>query len=167
MIARRALVTIRIAVAALALTACAPRAGQRADSAATDTTAARASSWAADSAAIVAALDSSRAGWNRADLGAFYAPYDDSAAFVFKGRPEDPPIRSLPNVRGMSAELFKAKSNPPISEEPLLIKPLGPDEALTVMRGTMKIGGREQSLLATRVWRRTPAGWRVVADHTS
>jgi hypothetical protein len=154
-------------VSLLSLVVACTRGETRADSATSAQTATPLSNWTADSAAIVAALDSSRAGWNRADLDAHYGIYDDSVAFVFKGSANDPPIRTLSNVRGMAAEPFQAKANPPISEEMLLIKPLGRDVAVSVVRGTMKLKDRELTTLMTRVWQRTPAGWRVVADHAS
>ena len=126
------------------------------------------SNWRADSSAIVATLASSRAGWNQADIDAHYAMYDDSVAFVFVPRGEDPPIRSLPNVRAMAGDLFKGKKLPPTTDEPILVRPIGADAALTVSRFTMRLpNGSENKGLTTLVWRRTPVGWRVIADHTS
>lgn len=81
----------------------------RADSAAAPQAATPSSNWTADSSAIVATLAASRAGWNQADIDAHYRMYDDSVAFVYVPRGDDPPIRSLANVRVMAGDLFKGK----------------------------------------------------------
>jgi ketosteroid isomerase-like protein len=52
--------------------------------------------------------------------------------------------------------------------EQLAVRPLGPDAALATARWALSGGAKaEQSGWFTLAWRRTPAGWRVVHDHSS
>ena len=159
-----------ICLGTLTLAACSQGGQRPADSAASDTISpSSASSWPADSAAIITALTSSQRAWNSADLDGHYAIFADSVAFVFVPSGNDPPIRSLANARGLAAGLFKGGKAPAqLSGEAILLKPVGRDAAVSVERFTMTLpNGRESSGLNTRLWQRTPAGWRVVTDHTS
>jgi uncharacterized protein (TIGR02246 family) len=153
----------------LMLAACAPGARTRNDSAGAGTASPRASSWVADSGAIEAALASAAAGWNRGDLAAFLGSYVDSATIVMPAAPGQPPqiFRSAAASRPMYADMLKGPPST-LSGETLVLKPLGSDVAVQVLRYTLKQTGQPDATGTSQlVWTRTPAGWRIVADHTS
>src|SRR5215208_1351295 len=125
------------ALSLVTLTGCWAVADTSPDSTATAAAKPAASNWVGDSAAIVAAIASSREAWNRADVSAHYAIFSDSVALVFND-PKNPPIRTLADVRSHAPEAFPGgKPVALVNGEPILVKPLGPDAAVTVGRATI------------------------------
>lgn len=116
-------------------------------------------------AAIRAELQRTADGWNAGNLDAYLASYDDS--IVSRGR--DGFVRG----KAAAAEVMKNgfwKTGKPLQKlryENLDIRMLGRDHAL--MTGQFVLSGAErpeQTGWFTTVWKKTPAGWRMIHDHS-
>jgi len=84
------------------------------------------------------------------------------------GAPGQPPqvFRSAAASRPLYADMLKTPST--LSGETLMLKSLGRDAAVEVLRYTIKQTGQPDATGTTQlVWVRTSAGWRIVADHTT
>lgn len=149
----------------LALAACAPAAPAPAPSPASASAAAPAS-WAADRAAITAALQASSEAWNRADMQGHLAIYVDSVTFMTANGPR-PGV--APIAEGFSRSLWRdGRPKQNLRFEQTVIRPLGADAALATGRFILSGGGEaDNSGWFTLVWVRTAAGWRAVHDHSS
>jgi ketosteroid isomerase-like protein len=157
---RRTATAARLAAAALlaALCACASAAPSRGAAPAADS--ARASS------EIVADLNASAAGWNRADMAAHLAIYADSATFMTG----DGPIVGKASTRATLERAFWRDGRPKqqLRFERVAVRPLGARHALATGRFTLSGGGEaDRSGWFSLTWERTPAGWRVLHDHSS
>lgn len=103
--------------------------------------------------------------WNRGDLAAFVADYDDTATFVTSrgliGKEE--------MARHYAEKYFHAgKPDQTLHFEEIRVRPLGGDFALATGRWAVSGGGKpEQSGWFSLVWKKTPAGWKIVHDHSS
>lgn len=114
---------------------------------------------------IRAVLDSSAAGWNRGDLDAYlglYAPDVTSASgngFV-AGRDSAEAVMR----RGFW------RTGRPVQQlhyEHLDTRLLGADHALVTGQFVLTGAGRpDRTGWFTTIWRRTPAGWRCIHDHS-
>jgi uncharacterized protein (TIGR02246 family) len=120
----------------------------------------------ADAAAIRAVFDTTTAGWNRGELAVYLSAYTDSATAM----------GASGQVRGVNAigDQMRAgywKTGRPIQVlhyEHLEIRPLGADHALATGQYVLSGGGRpDKTGWFTTIWARTPAGWRMVHDHSS
>lgn len=154
---RRAVPSARLAAAGLlaALCACATAAPARGADAGD-----RASS------EIVADLTASAAGWNRADMAAHLAIYADSATFMTG----DGPIVGKASTRAALERAFWRDGRPKqqLRFERVAVRPLGARHALATGRFTLSGGGEaDRSGWFSLTWERTPAGWRVLHDHSS
>ncbi len=101
-----------------------------------------------DQAAITAVFDTTTAGWNRGELPVYLSAYTESATAMGRNGPE----RGV-NAIGDQMRAGFWKTGRPAQQlhyEHLEIRPLGPDNALV-----------------TGIWTRTPAGWRMIHDHSS
>ena len=104
--------------------------------------------------------------WNRADLAGHVAMYADSATFM-TGRG---PIVGRDRIaevlrRGLWTD---GKPNQQLAFHDLVVRPLGADHAMVTGRFVLAGGGKaEQTGRFSTVWRRTPAGWRMIHDHSS
>lgn len=159
-----------LSIVALAVAACARSAETRPDSATADVRATHAANWPADSTAILAALASLTDAWNRGDAAAHLAVYDDSATFVVPTGPGKPPevLRSVATARPSYVDQLKGAHPTLNDEETLVLRPLGGDAAVFLGRYTLKQQGRPDVRgISTLLWSRTPAGWRIVLDHSS
>jgi len=141
-------VTTRFLVV-LALTACAPRAFEP-----------------ADDQAIRAVIGAQAAAWNRGDLAGYMAGYANSPDLVFTSGGQ---IR-----RGWQETYDRYRTryggDPStmghLDFELIQIQPLGADGAIVL--GKWKLDGPQAGGgVFSLALRRTPAGWRVVHDHTS
>ncbi len=111
-------------------------------------------------------LAAQAAAWNRGDIDGFMAGYDKSAALRFA---------SGGNVtHGWQETLDRYKQHYPdrtamgaLTFSDLDITTLAPDAALVFGRWRLKTDRGEPNGLFTLLFRRTDAGWRIVADHTS
>lgn len=120
---------------------------------------------APQAAEIRAVLDSTAAGWNRGDLDRYLWAYADSTTAMGANGPE--PGRDA--VRGQMQRGFW-KTGRPLQElryERVVVRPLGPDHALVTGRFVLSGADRpDRTGWFTTVWARTPAGWRMIHDHS-
>ena len=103
--------------------------------------------------------------WNRGDLAAFVADYDDSATFVTgKGL-----VGKEEMARRYAEKYFHAgKPDQTLRFEEIRVRPLGEGSALSTGRWAVSGGGKpEQSGWFSLVWKKTPDGWKIVHDHSS
>ena len=115
--------------------------------------------------AVRAALDTSVAAWNRGDLDAHVLVYADTARLLpgAPGRGRAQARRTLEPFFAVPAE------RPQLALDSLRVAPLGPGHVLAtgqyVLQGGTVVGPRRGWF--TEVWGRTPAGWRIIHDHSS
>ena len=115
------------------------------------------------------AMRDSEAAWNRGDLAAFAAYYDDSPQTTFIGRDVTHGgtqailaryKKGFPDPRGYGhADLLGARRAPAGRRSGYH------DRAFALKRTAA--GGGDTSGRFTLVWKRTPAGWKIIHDHTS
>lgn len=145
-----------LAVAALAVGACAPSRTPAPEPVA---------------ASVVAVLQASADAWNRGDLDGFLEPYLDSSETTFMTGPGV--IHGLGTIRERyRAHYFTAAGRPPtlLRFSDLDVRPLGAGHALMTGRfhlTTRATGAPADSGNFTLVWRRTPHGWKIIHDHSS
>ena len=122
--------------------------------------------WAADEAEIRQRLADSALAFNRGNLPGHLAIYDESVTFMTKDGPR-PGI--APIEKAFRESYFQdGKAIQQLRFEALAVRPLAPDAALATARWVLAGGGKdERSGWFTLAWQRTPAGWRVVHDHSS
>jgi uncharacterized protein (TIGR02246 family) len=103
--------------------------------------------------------------WNRGDLAAFVADYDESATFMTgKGL-----IGKAEMTRHYAEKYFHdGRPDQTLRFENVEVRLLGPDAAVSTGRGAVSGGGKpEQSGRFSLVWARRPNGWRIIHDHSS
>jgi uncharacterized protein (TIGR02246 family) len=123
----------------------------------------------AQDSAVRKVLSDSETAWNRGDLPAFAAFYDDSPQTTFVGREVtrgggqailDRYRRGYPTREKMGALAFSE----------IEVRPLGSDYALAIGKFALKRtpeGGGEASGRFTLVLHKTASGWKIIHDHTS
>jgi uncharacterized protein (TIGR02246 family) len=118
---------------------------------------------------IRAMMEKSQANWNRGDLAAFAADYEDSPETTFVGK--------TVTRGGTAAVLARYQAHYPNREamgtltySELSIRVLSPDIVLAdgkyFLRRTAS-GGGDASGRFTLVIRKTPKGWKIIHDHSS
>ena len=122
--------------------------------------------WSADEAQIRALSQASLDAWNRGDLKGHLAIYAEDMTFM---TPNGPRPGVEPLEKGFAEKYFRdGRPKQTLSFDNRVIRRLGPDAALETGRYLLTGGGApEQSGWFTLVWVRTPAGWRVLHDHSS
>ena len=116
-------------------------------------------------AALVDALQATTAMWNRGDLEGFIAPYDDQTTFM---TPAGPIGKQAMRARYASRYFTGGQPDQQLRFEQLTVRALAGNHALMTGRFVLTGGGKaEQSGWFTLVWARTPAGWRIIHDHSS
>jgi ketosteroid isomerase-like protein len=125
-----------------------------------------AADWAADEAEMRQRLADSAAAFNRGDLPGHLAVYDAGVTFMTKDGPR-PGVATI--EQAFREKYFRdGRAIQALCFEDLAVRPLGPDAALATARWVLSGGEQpEQSGWFTLAWTRTPAGWRVVHDHSS
>ena len=118
---------------------------------------------------IRAMLTRSEAAWNRGDLAAFAADYDDSPETTFIGRDI--------THGGVQAILARYRRGYPTPEamgtltfSEISVRPIGKGYALANGRYALKrtqAGGGDAAGRFTLVLRKTKAGWKIIHDHSS
>jgi uncharacterized protein (TIGR02246 family) len=123
----------------------------------------------AQSAEIQNILKDSETAWNRGDLVAFASYYEDSPQTTFIGREVvrggtkailDRYRRAYPTPDAMGTLTFSE----------IEVRPLADGVALTTGKFALKrtaAGGGDTSGRFTLILRKTPAGWKIIHDHTS
>ena len=119
-----------------------------------------------DQAAITAVFDTTTAGWNRGELPIYLSAYTESATAMGRNGPE----RGV-NAIGDQMRAGFWKTGRPAQQlhyDHLEIRPLGPDSALVTGQYILSGGGLpNRAGWFTTIWARTPAGWRMIHDHSS
>jgi beta-aspartyl-peptidase (threonine type) len=116
-------------------------------------------------AELVRALQATTGMWNRGDLEGFIAPYDEQTTFVTPGGLIG---REALRARYASRYFTGGQPDQQLRFEQLTVRALGADHALMTGRFVLAGGGKaEQTGWFTLVWARTPAGWRIIHDHSS
>ena len=112
-------------------------------------------------------LEAQVAAWNRGEVRAFLQGYEDSPETLFIGttitrgyrQVLERYLRAYPDRAHMGTLTF----------QDLEVHPLGSEHALVVGRFRLARGaaeGGEASGLFSLIFRKTPAGWKIIADHT-
>jgi ketosteroid isomerase-like protein len=118
---------------------------------------------ASDVAAIRAVFDTT--GWNRGDLSAYLSAYASSATAM--GRTG---LVRGPNGIGdqMRAGFWKTgRPDQVLGYDHLEVRPLGRDHALATGQYILSGAGKpDRTGWFTTIWERTPAGWRMIHDHS-
>jgi uncharacterized protein (TIGR02246 family) len=114
-------------------------------------------------------LKDSEAAWNRGDLVSFASYYEDSPETTFIGREV---VRG-----GVEAILARYRRAYPTREamgtltfSEIVVRPLADGVALTTGKFALQrsqAGGGDASGRFTLILKRTPAGWKIIHDHTS
>ena len=118
-------------------------------------------------AAIRAVLDAQVKAWNKGDLPAFMDGYWRSPELSF--------FSGNSKTRGWQATLEryqkkyqgKNKEMGRLAFKELLIDMLGPDHALVRGRFELRLTANTATGIFTLIFKKTPAGWRIIHDHTS
>jgi uncharacterized protein (TIGR02246 family) len=118
---------------------------------------------------IRAMMQRAAAAWNRGDLPAFASDYEDSPQTTFIGSDV---VRG-----GTKAILERYRKRYPNREamgtltfSEIEVRPLASGVALTTGKFQLKrtaAGGGDASGRFTLVMKKTPAGWKIIHDHTS
>jgi ketosteroid isomerase-like protein len=125
-----------------------------------------AADWTADEAEIRERLANSAAAFNRGDLPGHLAIYAEDVTFMTK----DGPRPGIPPIEKAFREKYFVNGKPiqQLRFTELAVRPLAADAALATARWTLSGGGKpDQTGWFTLVLLRSPAGWRVVHDHSS
>jgi ketosteroid isomerase-like protein len=120
-----------------------------------------------DSVAQIRAVMSAQvAAWNRGDIDGFMDGYARSSATEFVSG--DKLTRGWETVRDRYRKKYSSREKMGrLVFSELKIAPLGADAALVIGRWKLVRGPDEPHGRFTVLFRRTPAGWRIVHDHTS
>jgi uncharacterized protein (TIGR02246 family) len=120
---------------------------------------------ASDVAAIRAVFDTTAAGWNRGDLSVYLSGYASSATAI--GRTGL--VRGPSGIGDQMRAGFWKTGRPDqiLSYDHLEIRPLGPNHALATGEYILTGAGQpNRTGWFTTIWERTPAGWRMIHDHS-
>ncbi len=117
--------------------------------------------------AIRAVLDAQATAWNKGDLEGFMQGYWQSPELTF--------YAGNVKTKGYQATLERyrqkyqadKKEMGKLTFAELTIEPLGADHALVRGRYHLKLTKEESTGIFTLIVRKTPAGWKIVHDHTS
>lgn len=121
----------------------------------------------ADSAAEIRAVMSAQvAAWNQGDIDGFMRGYARSDATEFVSG--DRLTRGWQTVRDRYQKKYDSREKMgTLSFSQIEITALGPDAALVLGRWKLLRKRDRPHGIFTLLFRRTPAGWRIVHDHTS
>jgi ketosteroid isomerase-like protein len=119
-----------------------------------------------DVARIRAVLSAQVAAWNRGDIDGFMEGYARSSATEFVSR--DKLTRGWETVRDRYRKKYGSRQKMgTLTFSEIKITPLGADAAIVVGRWQLIRTSDKPHGIFTLLFRRTPAGWRIVHDHTS
>jgi beta-aspartyl-peptidase (threonine type) len=122
---------------------------------------------AQDRKAVRAVLDSQVVAWNKGDLPGFMKGYWDSDQLTFFSGNKKTSGWKATLDRYRKAYQGEGKELGQLSFEDLAIDVLGPDHVLVRGRFRLRLKNEAPTGLFTLIVRRTPAGWRIIHDHTS
>jgi len=119
-----------------------------------------------DDTAIRAVMSAQSAAWNRGDIDGFMDGYHRSNATEFVSG--DKLTRGWQIVRDRYRKKYNSREKMgTLTFSELKITPLGADAALVLGRWKLVRKADKPHGIFTLLFRRTPAGWRIVHDHTS
>jgi ketosteroid isomerase-like protein len=119
-----------------------------------------------DDAEIRAVMSAQSAAWNRGDIDGFMDGYDRSSATEFVSG--DKLTRGWQTVRDRYRKKYDSREKMgTLTFSQLKITPLGADAALVLGRWSLVRKADNPHGIFTLLFRKTPAGWRIVHDHTS
>jgi ketosteroid isomerase-like protein len=120
-----------------------------------------------DSAAEIRAVMAAQvAAWNRADIDGFMAGYARSDATEFVSG--DKITRGWQTVRDNYRKKYNSRDKMGrLLFSEIQVTPLGADAAIVLGRWKLVRKNDKPHGTFTLLFRRTPAGWRIVHDHTS
>jgi hypothetical protein len=120
---------------------------------------------AGDAAAIRAVFDTTAAGWNRGDLSVYLSAYNNSSTTM--GRTG---LVHGPSAIGDQMRAGFWKTGRPaqiLSYDHLEFRSLGPDHTLATGQYILSGNGLpDRTGWFSTIWERTPAGWRMIHDHS-
>jgi len=120
--------------------------------------------------AVQATLDASAAAWNAADLDRFMTCYENAPTTTYVSGTHF--VHGYDAIRAMYAERFGGGTSAAMGQLSLEIVDfwlLGADHAYVVGRFHLHrdaAHGGDASGPTTLLFKRTPAGWRIIADHS-
>ena len=127
-----------------------------------------ASSAASDQTAIRKVLDAQVAAWNRGDITTFMQGYNNAPNTTFVGKSVQ---HGYANVLARYQKSFDSKEQMgTLNFSDLEITPLDPQISTVIGRYHLtrtSTGGGDASGIFSLVFKKTPAGWKIVLDHTS
>jgi hypothetical protein len=117
---------------------------------------------------IRAVLDRQAADWNRGDVRAFMQGYDDSEETTYIGKTV---VKGYQRVLQRYLQAYPSpESMGTLSFSDIEIRPLGREHASAVGRFHLRragTAGGDATGIFSLILRRTPAGWKIILDHTS
>lgn len=117
-------------------------------------------------AEIRAVMSAQVAAWNRGDIDGFMQGYARSEATEFVSG--DKLTRGWQTVRDRYKKKYDSRDKMGrLAFSEIKVTPLGPDAALVLGRWKLHRKSDNPHGIFTLLFRRTPAGWRIVHDHTS
>jgi len=119
-------------------------------------------------AAIVHLLQDQVAAWNRGDVDDFMRGYKDSPDTTFIGKSIEHGYAPILARYKKAYSTRDAMGTLDFSE--LAVRPLGPDYAVVTGKfhlARTTAGGGDASGIFSLVFEKTPAGWKIILDHTS
>jgi uncharacterized protein (TIGR02246 family) len=121
----------------------------------------------ADRAAIVELLRAQQDAWNRGDLDAFLRAYEPGPGLVFTSGGRVRRGYEETRARYQTRYQSEAAAMGHLDFELLDIRSLGPDGAIVLGRWRLSSTPQAGEGVFSLAFLRTPAGWRIVHDHTS
>jgi ketosteroid isomerase-like protein len=126
------------------------------------------SSAATDQTAIRKVLDAQMEAWNRGDVTTFMQGYDNAATTTFVGKTV---AHGYANVLARYQKNFGSHEKMgTLNFTDIEITPLDPQISTVTGRyhlARTSSGGGDASGIFSLVFKKTPAGWKIVLDHTS
>jgi beta-aspartyl-peptidase (threonine type) len=117
-------------------------------------------------AEIRAVMSAQVAAWNRGDIDGFMEGYARSSATEFVAG--NKLTRGWQTVRDRYRKKYDSREKMGrLTFSELKITPLGDDAAIVLGRWRLDRKADKPQGIFTLLFRRTPAGWRIVHDHTS
>jgi beta-aspartyl-peptidase (threonine type) len=122
---------------------------------------------AKEKSAIQRVLDDQAAAWNKGDLPGFMKGYLESDDLTFFSGNNKTQGRKATLERYQKKYQGKDKEMGTLSFKEISVEMLGDNHALVRGRFHLKLKSEEPTGIFTLIMRKTPAGWRIIHDHTS
>ncbi len=117
---------------------------------------------------VMAVLEAQQTAWNQGDMAGFLDGYERSPDITFTGKEIS---RGYDGLEARYRRAYGSKEQMgTLTFSELEYRPLGTEAALVLGRFALartEAGGGPASGRFTVVFRKTPAGWKIIHDHTS